>query len=72
MMEANQKSIKSGLSNLKDTIMTEHKVITLDESDIKEIIAEKFNCDMLDVEVKVSHCDPQYPQTSVYIEIRVT
>ena len=52
-----------------DTAMTEHKVITLDENDIKEIIAEKFNCDLCDVEIEVSHGDPQYPQTSVYIEV---
>lgn len=49
--------------------MTEHKVITLDENDIKEIIAEKFNCDLCDVEIEVSHGDPQYPQTSVYIVV---
>ena len=55
--------------NQKDTIMTEHKVITLDENDIKEIIAENFNCDLLDVEIEVSCGDPQYPQTSVYVEV---
>lgn len=52
--------------------MEEHKVITLDEKDIKEIIAKKFNCDLHDVEIEVSHGDPQYPQTSVYVEIHVT
>ena len=52
--------------------MTVHTIITLDENDIKEIIAEKFNCDLHDVEIEVSHGDPQYPQTSVYVEIHVT
>lgn len=52
--------------------MTENKIITLNENDIKEIIAEKFNCDLRDVEIEVSHGDPQYPQTSVYAEVHVT
>lgn len=52
--------------------MTEHKVVTLNENDIKEIIAEKFNCDPRDVEIEVSHGDPQYPQMSVYVELHVT
>lgn len=51
--------------------MTEHKIITLNENDIKEIIAEKFNCDLYNVKIKVSHGDPQYPQTSVYIEVNL-
>ena len=52
-------------------IMTEHKIITLNENDIKEIIAEKFNCDLYNVKIKVSYGDPQYPQTSVYIEVNL-
>ena len=50
-------------------VMTEHKIITLNENDIKEIIAEKFDCDLCNVEIEVSHGDPQYPRTSVYIEV---
>ena len=52
-------------------IMTEHKIITLNENDIKEIIAEKFNCDLYNVKIKVSYGDPQYPQTSAYIEVNL-
>ena len=52
-------------------IMTEHKIITLNENDIKEIIAKKFNCDLYNVKIKVSYGDPQYPQTSVYIEVNL-
>ena len=52
-------------------IMTEHKIITLNENDIKEIIAEKFNCDLYNVKIETSHGDPQYPQTSVYIEVNL-
>lgn len=51
--------------------MTEHKIITLNENDIKEIIAEKFNCDLYNVKIETSHGDPQYPQTSVYIEVNL-
>ena len=51
--------------------MIEHKIITLNENDIKEIIAEKFNCDLYNVKIKVSYGDPQYPQTSVYIEVNL-
>ena len=52
-------------------VTTEHKIITLNENDIKEIIAEKFNCDLYNVKIKVSYGDPQYPQTSVYVEVKL-
>lgn len=55
--------------NKGDKIMTEHKIITLNENDIKEIISEKFNCDLYNVKIKVSYGDPQYPQTEVEVYI---
>lgn len=50
-------------------VTTEHKIITLNENDIKELIAEKFDCDLCNVEIETSHGDPQYLRTSVYIEV---
>ena len=50
-------------------VTTEHKIITLNENDIKELIAEKFDCDLCNVKIETSHGDPQYLRTSVYIEV---
>lgn len=44
--------------------------IVLNENDIKEIIAEKYEKDIYDVELKASYGDPQYPSLSIWATIK--
>lgn len=51
--------------------MEERKIIVMNEKDIKEILAEKYEKEVWNITIKVSNGDPQYPETSVYAEIRL-
>lgn len=51
--------------------MTERRTLTLNENDIKQIIADRFNVDLNNVTIEVDHGDPQYPEDKVYVDVRM-
>ena len=50
--------------------MKKTEVITLNEEDIINVIAEKYHADRDDIHIGVNIGDPQYPIQTVYIEIK--
>jgi septum formation topological specificity factor MinE len=50
--------------------MKKTEVITLNEEDIINVIADKYHVDEDNIHLRVSNGDPQYPTQSVYIEIK--
>ena len=49
--------------------MKEVTHIILNKTDLKQIIAEKFDVDSSDVDIEVSTGDPQYPSCNVYATV---